>query len=452
MIGRADRERTSRPMISRAARISPLLFLIACGGGSSHHPDAAPPPPPPPDAAPDAPNFSSSYVAIPLTSVDALTYTAPLMLPGNPTQQVIVDTGSSTLAVASSTCTSCGVSPLYMPSAGAVDQHKTTSSMYGDGSGWTAEVYQDMVQLGSAATVQVDFGAITSSSGFFRNLGNGSGTIPYQGIMGLGSDALLTMGTTSYPTAAFMAGTAKQMAFQLCPDTGTMWLGGVDPAAEASAPAITPMVSGFPYYAVNVSDVAVGGTSLGVAQSGFGPTIVDTGTSISFIPNAALTKLSTAITSSPGYSAVFGTQALSDMTCMTTSKTASQIDAMLPPLEVTFPGAQGMPADVPATKSYLFDAGGGMWCFAFADSSQLFGGFTASLVGDSLLAGYTTTFDVGNHQIGFALQQGCHEASLVVARPAPHYQAGTPWWKQDPRVRTPSPDAIRQRLAAYQAP
>ena len=441
-------------MFVRAARISSLLFLIACGGGSSQKPDAAPPPPPPPppDAAPDAPSFSSNYVAIPLTSVDALTYLAPLNLPGNQPMQVIVDTGSSTLAVASSTCTSCGVSPLYMPGTGAVDQQKTTSSTYGDGTGWSAEVYQDMVQLGTAATVQVDFGAITSSSGFFRSLGNGAGPIPYQGIMGLGPDALLTMGTTSYPSAAFTAGTASQMAFQLCPDAGTMWLGGVDPTAEAAAPAVTPMVSGFPYYSVHISDVAVGGTSLGVAQAGFGPTIVDTGTSISFIPSAALQKLSAAITSSTGYSAVFGTQALSDMTCMTTSMTASQIDAMLPPLEVTFPGAQGMPADVPATKSYLFDAGGGMWCFAFGDASQVFGGFNASLIGDSLLAGYTTTFDVGNHQIGFALQQGCHEASLAVARPAPHYQPGTPWWQQDPRVHTPSPDAIRQRLAAYHVP
>ena len=207
-----------------------------------------------------------------------------------------------------------------------------------------------------------------------------------------------------------------------------------------------------PFYAVSVSDISVGTSSLGVTQSGFGPTIIDTGTSISFIPQAALTKLNTAISSSPGYKTVFGSQALNDQSCMTSNMAAADIDAALPPLHVTFAGTTD-PADLPATRSYLIANGDGSWCFAFDDSSQLFGTqFTASLYGDSLLAAFTTTFDIGNQQMAFAPEAGCNEPAIVkhVAKPAPHYAPGLPWWKQDPRVHLPSAQLLHE-VASMQA-
>ena len=439
------------------SRLGALILVAACGGGGGGNnqppvdaPPAHPDAPSTPDATPDAPPVPTGTVAITLKSLDALAYTAPLTLGGTQHQDVIVDTGSSSLGVAASGCSNCGVTPLYMPGSSAVDQHAPTSAMYGDGSGWSGEIYQDMVALGMAATVPVKFSAITSSSMFFRSFDTGAPQ--YQGIMGLGPDALLSMGTTSYVSAAVTAGMTPVMAFRMCQDSGTMWLGGVDPAAQGPSPVTTPMTAGFPFYAVNVSDVAVAGTSLGVQQSGYGPTIIDTGTSISFIPTAALTALTSAISGSTGYKAVFGTQALSEMTCMTTDMTAAQIDAMLPPLEVTFAGATGTPADVPATRSYLVAAGGNMWCYAFGDSSQLFGNaITASLYGDSLLAGYTTSFDVGNKQMTFAPEAGCAtpHASPALAHPAPHYTPGIPWWRQDPRVHLPTPAKIQHWLAAH---
>ena len=438
------------------SRLAALLLVAACGGNGGNHnhggTDAAPPPrpdaPAAPDAAPDAPPVPSGTVAITLKSLDALTYTAPMSLGGTQHQDVIVDTGSSSLGVAASACTNCGVMPLYMPGSTAVDEHQTANAMYGDGSGWNGEIYQDAIALGMAVSVPVKFAAITSSSMFFRSFD--SGPPQYQGIMGLGPDALLSANTTSYFSTAVMAGMNPVMAFRLCQDTGTMWLGGVDPAAEASAPATTPLLGGVfgAYYAVNVNDIALGSTSLGVQQSGYGPTIIDTGTSISFIPTAPLNALSSAISGSSGYKAVFGTQALSMDTCMTTSMTAAQIDAMMPPLHVTFAGATGTQPDLPATRSYLFNTGGNMWCFAFGDSSQLFGSsITASLYGDSLLSAYTTTFDVGNHQMAFAPEAGCTAPAAQTQTPAPHYAPGIPWWRQDPRVRLPSSTDVQRWFA-----
>src|SRR6478752_2829192 len=98
------------------------ITLGAAGCGSS--PDAAKPDAPAVQAdsapTPDAPVHQDGVVAIPLTALGG-GYSAKLSL-GGQSFDVIVDTGSTTTAVASATCTNCGVTPAYM-SAGATDLH-----------------------------------------------------------------------------------------------------------------------------------------------------------------------------------------------------------------------------------------------------------------------------------------------------------------------------------------
>src|SRR5207244_8674292 len=97
-------------------------------------------------------------------------------------------------------------------------------------------------------------------------------------------------------------------------------------------------------------------TSLGQNQAALGPSIIDTGTSISFIPGPAVTKLASTISATAGYKSVFGNNALSDGQCVTTAMSASAIDAALPPMHITFAGA-AVSGDLPATKSYLIFQG-----------------------------------------------------------------------------------------------
>jgi hypothetical protein len=436
-----------------------MALAGACGGSDLSHQgkaDAAQPDTPRlPDAPTDAPFAvetplpTGTPVAIPLASLGAMSYTGRLSF-GNQHQAVILDTGSSTLGVAGSTCTTCGVTPLYAAGSGAVDQHQTASSMYADGTGWTGEIYKDTVALGSGRAVALKFGDITSSSGFFRDLG-GNSTIAYQGILGLGPDAALIAGTTSYLSTVFAGGTMGEIAFELCHDDGTMWLGGYDPSKQAGPQAVTGMQSSLPIYAVEVADMGVAGMTLNQTTSAFGPTIIDTGTSISFIPTDPLNALTTAIESSAGFQAAFAGQSLSSNSgCVTSSMTAAQLDAMLPPIEVTFPGLQGgnsPPVDLPATSSYFVHLGD-MWCFAFADSAQLTGGqATVSLFGDSLLRAWVTTFDIAGHRMGFAPQSGCATTTMArTTQPVAPLVQGMPWWKQDPRVRYPSPTEVERRL------
>ncbi len=112
--------------------------------------------------------------------------------------------------------------------------------------------------------------------------------------------------------------------------------------------------------------------------------MIDTGTTISFIPAAPLAALTSAIQGSPGYTQVFGSQLLdgsADMGCVTTAMTGEQIDAALPQLHISFPDANGTNSpfvDMPATKSYLLFEGPtgtgntNAWCYAMQDSKQLF--------------------------------------------------------------------------------
>jgi hypothetical protein len=399
-------------------------------------------------------------VKITLTSNEGLSYTGPAKI-GGQTEQVILDTGSTTLGVAATGCSNCGVSPLYTPGASAVDQHQTGSSQYADSSGWSGEIYQDSVELGTAGTVQLKFVAINSSSGFFRDL-SGSGSIGYQGILGFAPDEDLITGTTSYITTLFGSGSATtdQFAFQLCPDTGTMTIGGVDESSEAAPPVFTPMVTnsaiGGGSYVVNTARMALGtGSDVGDTND-FGPTIIDTGTSVAFIPAGPLNALQLQIQSSSGYTAVFGSQSLGNSTgCVTTAMTSAEIDAAMPPLHIAFPDSTGTASafiDLAPTRSYLFFAGtmGGQngYCFAFEDSSQLVQGLSLSLFGDTMLASFVSIFDLDTQEMGFAKEAGCHESGTAAAlREAPAYQPGRPWWQQDPRVRVPSAAAL-QKLAS----
>jgi len=392
-------------MLARICKTLALTALIGSGCGNSKDQssvdaavqiDAAP--------LPDAPASQDGVVAIPLTGLGGA-YTAKLALGGQPFD-VVIDTGSTTTGVASATCTNCNTHPAYTPGM-AMDLHQTASSQYGSGS-WKGEVFEDSAVMGTRGSVKLDFASITSQTGFFQ----GSG---YQGILGLGPDGLLLPYTTSYLTKLIAGGMAGEVAFQLCPDNGTMWLGGFDAAAATAAPAFTPISSAAPYYIVGVGAASVSGTA-SLTGTDFGPTIIDTGTTQTFVPTAVLTAVISGVKGSSGYTAAFGTQTLADGACLNTTMTTAQLDAALPPLSLSFAGSS-TPLAIPATQSYLFDQGGGSYCFMFSDSSQLFQGQKVSLFGNTLLAGLLTVVDIGHKQMGFALQKGCAAAHFAAKRP-----------------------------------
>ena len=366
------------------------VLLAACGGGDS------------------GPGLGYS-----LTSVEGIAYTANITVGGSQAFDVIVDTGSTSLAIAGASCSTCNVMPAYTPGSSGMDQHTTSSSMYGDGTSWNAENFSDSVAITGDSAVEMRFASITAESTqppFFR-MG-----FPNQGILGFGTHLTAVPGTDSYDELRMGAGLSENFAMQLCANAGTLWFGGPDPSHEASAEQATPMVpisSSQPFYEVSVNSAAVGSASIGLS----GDAVVDSGTSIMVMSPDATNAMITQITSAPGYHQLFGTQALTgdatNITCLTSSATSDQVDAMLPPLTVTLADTNNgtFTLSSPATQSYFIPVGG-EYCFGVASVANI----PVTILGDSFLRGFVTVFDVERSQIRFAPQAGCDSSSVVRSR------------------------------------
>ncbi|MCL2450966.1 MAG: pepsin-like aspartyl protease, partial [Polyangiaceae bacterium] len=254
----------------------------------------------PESGAPESGATSTAFAAIPLSTQDGTYYTADVTV-GSATFALDIDTGSGTAGIAGASCTNCsaaGISPLYTPSSTATDQARMTGSTYADGSTWKGEIYQDTVSLEHGTpSVKLDLVDIQTENQFFK-----SGTT-FQGILGLGPSQLELQGTQTYFAQATAAGVAPVMGFELCPTSGTMWLGGVDPSAAASAIQYTPLVTSgktSSYYSIIIDDLSVGGTSLGFKAADFEDPIVDTGTSLFYLPTPVYSALITAVNGSSG--------------------------------------------------------------------------------------------------------------------------------------------------------
>ncbi|MGE5184043.1 MAG: pepsin-like aspartyl protease, partial [Acidobacteriota bacterium] len=140
------------------------IALVAACGGSDHGagPDAARGP----DAAPDAAPPPGGVTAIALSSPDGTFYTAQTAI-GPQSFAMVVDTGSSTAAVAGSSCSGCAVNPRYMPGTSATDMHMAANAQYGSGS-WSGEIYKDKLGLGGGTpAVDVALASINSEMTFF---------------------------------------------------------------------------------------------------------------------------------------------------------------------------------------------------------------------------------------------------------------------------------------------
>ncbi len=372
----------------------------------------------PADAGPPADGAvePSGVFAIPLstpTGDDQGEFYTPSLTASGKTFLLDLDTGSTVTGIAGTGCTTCtGMSPLYAPAAGATATGKTDSAQYADGSGWSGSVYADKVGLGHGSPdVTLDFVDITAQmGGFFA--GN-----EYQGILGMGPGALLDPGTTAYPAQVVAAGVTDVMAFELCPTDGTMWLGGFDPSHTAATPKYTPILTtgdNAAFYSVNMTAMTLGTTNLGTTSATFDGPIVDTGTSLFYIPSATETALIKDINASAGFKAIFTGQTLTDPTndnsqtagCVTaTNATAATVDAMLPQLSFTFAGVGGgsITVGAPATATYFYDAGGGQFCLGiFGGGDQ--GNMT---MGDIFMRAFVTVIDVAHKQVGFAPTSHC---------------------------------------------
>ena len=353
---------------------------------------------------------------IALAGCTAFDYWAAVTIGDTQTFQVLIDTGSSTLAVAASDCSNCtGVRPTYSPGSSASDQGVTSSAAYGDQTGWEGEVFKDNVSVASPpGDVRMALAAITwQDNSFFvaeSCVLSGTQTNQTQGILGMAFAQATFSNTDAFmdKLASTSLITNNAFAVQLCDIGGSLWIGGYDPTYLSSIPQFTPLVSDEGLYGVSMTDLQVNGTSLGYSTNDFGVVTVDTGTSIGLFPTPVFNALSSALAKSTAYKQYFGSNFLTGTNCVSQpTLTRAQVDAVLPTLTMMFPTAGSSSTftlALPASQSYLQvyqDTSGTVFYCPGAASADI------TILGGSFMHGLVTIFDRGNSQLGFAFSDVC---------------------------------------------
>lgn len=351
--------------------------------------------------------------ALALAACSPATYALPVRIGDSEPFDVALDTGSTSLAVASSSCDRCDVVPKFSPGADVVDQGVQAKAQYVTGR-WSGTVYEGDVSVDAQTRATMKFVAIEDQQGFFVDQRCGTKSGGLQGIIGFGQRFGAVGGTTGF-FDRFVAETESPDVFatELCDAGGTLWLGGYDATRTTAEPKFTPLLNGaFAYYAVLLASVEVEGTTVPIASRRYARTAVDTGASVFLLPRAAFDRLATALASNASFKALFGEDASwfetrSAKSCKEVSTSKEELDAKLPPLTLTF-GSEPDVISVRAapTESYLASERG-RWCSTLASFDPSEDIPLAAVMGAPVMRSNIVVFDRENRRVGFAPHAPC---------------------------------------------
>lgn len=376
----------------------------------------------------------------------ALAYFYSDVYVGTPPQKftVITDTGSSLMAVPCKGCADCGrhMNPPFDPSSsstastvacgqpyctgcaeGGICQY---SQGYAEGSSISGVYYQDKVFVGddhssdaAHAPFVVDFvfGCQKHEGGLFT-------TQLADGIMGVGqSDRSITR-------ALQQQGKLKANMFSLCLSLngGAMTLGDMDARLHQSPPKWAALTTqGF--YVVRVDGLAAGGQALSVSDFSAGNTILDSGTTFTYLPTGAFRAVEAAITqycADDPSSRCKGerTTVAGEGLCYNLPNPADI--ATFPDVTITLHGAavnsgagsDGSPVAIRVPPEHVFINMGwdrGAYCLAFYDNGAGHG----AVIGANSMMGYDVVFDMSNQGSAAPQRVGWAPSRCVIDRSPP---------------------------------
>lgn len=351
------------------------------------------------------------------------------VLLGSPSKQfyVQIDTGSDVLWVGCTSCSGCPQSSGLQIQLNFFDPGSSTTAstvscsdqicssgmqssdaacatstnqcvytfQYGDGSGTSGYYVTDLFQLDtivgssvySNSSARVVFGCSTSETGDLT-----SSARAVDGIFGFGQ---ADMSVISQLASQGLA--SKSFSHCLKGSDGG---GGILVLGEIVEPNIvySPLVASQPHYNLNLLSISVNGQTLSIDSSVFatssnGGTIVDTGTTLAYLAEAAYDPFVNAITSA--VSQYVQSEVDNGTQCY---RITSSVDEIFPKVTFNFAGNAAMTLK---PGNYLLQqnsvGGSAKWCIGF---QQIQGqGFT--ILGDLVLKDQIFVYDLDNQRIGW---------------------------------------------------
>ncbi|KAE9372610.1 putative cathepsin E [Stipitochalara longipes BDJ] len=324
-----------------------------------------------------APDVSSGSV----TNED-VTYVAPVTIGGN-TWQLIVDTGSSN--------TWCGAQTSCEKTSTGKSTGGSVSVSYGSGS-FSGTEYTDTVSFAGLTVTSQSIGAASTSSGFsgvdgiigFGPVDLTEDTVSNANTVPTFMDNLYSQGSIS--TEVLGVSFQPESGSDTDDTNGELTLGGTDSTKYTGTLTYFPkLTSGdaSPYWGISIASFTYGSTTLASSASG----IVDTGTTLIYIPTSAYNKFLSAAggkTDSSSGLAVFTKKPTSNFGIKFGSTTYT-----LTPAQYLVPSAQYSNFGLSSSKYYAWINDGG--------SSGV-----NTIIGQKFLENYYAVFDTTNSRIGFA--------------------------------------------------
>ena len=284
-----------------------------------------------------------------------IVYQTVLLIDGNPFR-VLVDTGSTTIAIASIHCdSSCnGISPRYSPKGSRIAGALAT---YGDGSFFTGSVHSASINVGTLPAVTANIVAIETQGGtegmtFFST---GECTFDkqifnyFQGIFGLAFPAIAVSSTDSFVDNLIVQQPIVEdsVAVQLCLTGGYFFIGGGYDLSTIIGPVhwapLTKIGASFTYYSAIFLSASLGSTSLGIDSSGWNVDgqnpVFDCGTSLIIWPSAPSQAFASILDAFPAWAdspfTPSGTDFLFNRFCIFESAyTSDELNADFPTLTI----------------------------------------------------------------------------------------------------------------------
>lgn len=342
---------------------------------------------------------------------------------------LIVDTGSSTTAIASYNCVSCQniyhLDPLLNTTKPDIDTSSsyTVSATYGGGSSWTGFTIPVSIQLfqNYSNPVMTQIVAITESNNFFSTSDCTLRTVisnnHAQGIIGMSYKNIAVSHTDSY----IEKNSVSEFTLQLCdsPLGGNMWINGYDTTFfESSGQYATfgqyTYLRNFNWFSVDLLSIQMLNSSVNSIDASDYITIIDSGSTNIILPQPLYSYVVNILKNNQNFVSLFGIDFFEAGFCiapLVNNILRSQINALLP--NWTFQFSNNVVITLDPISSYLVAYPGSsngavntIYCPGISVSTAS-ATFPSIVLGYSFMNQQTIHFDIENNRIGFANTKNC---------------------------------------------